>query len=150
MSEENVKMVLAKPWVSVGSDAGAGATTGILSQEKTHPRAWGSFPRILGKYVREENVLTLEAAIKKMTSLPAGRVKLEKRGELKEGYFADITIFDPEKVKDVSTYENPNQRSEGIHFVLVNGKIVLDQGEITSERPGKVLRGPGYKRGFNK
>jgi dihydroorotase/N-acyl-D-amino-acid deacylase len=116
---------------------------GVLGESKTHPRAYGTFPRILGKYVREERVLRLEEAIRKFTSLPAQRVKLDRRGLLRPDYFADITIFNPDTVIDRATFENPNQTSVGIEYVLVNGVLAVDGGKVTGKLGGKPLRGPG-------
>lgn len=146
MSEDDVRLALQSPLVSVDTDSGAQAEDGPLSESKSHPRAWGTFPRILGKYVREEHVLRLEEAIRKMTSQPAGRVHLEDRGILRPGMAADITIFDPARIADRSTFEDPRHYAVGIEHVLVNGRPVVTNGKITGERPGKALRGPGYKR----
>ena len=144
MSEEDVRVALQQPWVSVGTDYGEVNPEGPLGQSKSHPRAYGSFPRILGKYVREEKVLRLEDAIRKMTSLPAQREKLQQRGLVKPDYFADLTIFNPETVLDVATFENPNRTSKGIEYVLVNGVLALDGGKMTGQTGGRPLRGPGY------
>jgi dihydroorotase/N-acyl-D-amino-acid deacylase len=146
MSEDDVRAALAHPLVSFCTDSGAMAEDGILSQEKSHPRAWGSAPRILGKYVREERLLTLEEAIRKMTSLPASRMRLHDRGLLRPGMMADLVAFDPERVRERSTYADPNHYSEGIPYVAVNGVLVVDSGRITAARPGRVLRGPGYRK----
>jgi dihydroorotase/N-acyl-D-amino-acid deacylase len=145
MTEEDLRMGMAQPWVSFCTDASARATDGPLYEGKPHPRAYGSFPRILGKYVREEKLLSLEEAVRKMTSLPAQRVRLKDRGILKPGFYADITIFDPATVTDKATFENPHQYSEGVSHVLVNGKLVWDNGAFTGNLPGMVLRGPGYR-----
>jgi N-acyl-D-aspartate/D-glutamate deacylase len=145
MSEDDVKLALRQPWVSVGVDHGAVATTGPLAEGKAHPRGYGSFPRILGRYVRDEQVLTLEEAIRKMTSLAANRVHLVDRGLLKPGYFADVVLFDPQQVHDVATFEDPNRLSVGMRLVLVNGEPVVFAGKQTSALPGRPLRGPGYK-----
>jgi dihydroorotase/N-acyl-D-amino-acid deacylase len=144
MSEEDVKTAMKQPWVSFGSDYGAVAPDGVLGEDKAHPRAYGMCPRILGKYVRDEKIMPLEEAIRKMTSLAAQRLKIPDRGIIKEAMFADITVFDFNAVKDVATFENPNRFSEGIRYVLVNGQLVLDNGKPTGKRPGKALRGPGY------
>jgi hypothetical protein len=144
MSEEDVQVALRHPWVAIGTDHGAVAPDGPLSESRAHPRAWGSFPRILGKYVREEKLLRLEEAIRKFTSLPAQRVKLVDRGLLRPGYFADVTIFDPEQVADVATFDDPNRTSVGIEYVLVNGRLTLERGKLTGEFAGRPLRGPGY------
>jgi dihydroorotase/N-acyl-D-amino-acid deacylase len=145
MSEDDMKLALRQPWVSVGTDYGEVSPTGPLAEGKAHPRAYGSFPRILGKYVREQHVLTMEEAIRKFTSLAAQRVHLRERGELRPGWFADITIFDPQTVNDRATYENPAQPSVGIQYVLVNGVLSVDQGKLTGQVGGRPLRGPGYR-----
>jgi N-acyl-D-amino-acid deacylase len=144
MSEDDVRLALQSPLVSVDTDSGAQAEDGPLSESKSHPRAWGTFPRILGKYVREEKVLRLEDAVRKMTSQPAARVHLNDRGLLRPGMAADIAVFDPARVRDTSTFEDPKHYAVGIEYVLVNGRVVVAQGRITSERPGRPLRGPGY------
>ena len=145
MSEEDVRMAMAQPWVSFCTDGGQRALDGPLSEGKPHPRSYGSFPRILGKYVREVRLISLEEAIRKMTSLPAQRVGLKERGILKPGFFADIVLFDPATVADKATFENPHQYSEGISMVLVNGIPVWEGGDFTGNYPGKALRGPGYR-----
>jgi dihydroorotase/N-acyl-D-amino-acid deacylase len=141
-----VRTALKHPLVGVGTDSGAQAEDGKLSESKSHPRAWGSFPRILGKYVRDEHLLTLEEAIRKMTSKAAGRVHLADRGILRPGMVADITIFDPTTIRDVSTFEDPKHYSTGIRHVFVSGHRVVADGKITAERPGRPLRGPAYRR----
>jgi dihydroorotase/N-acyl-D-amino-acid deacylase len=146
MSEQDVQTALKHPLVGVGTDSGAQAEDGKLSESKSHPRAWGSFPRILGKYVREQHLLTLEEAIRKMTSKAAARVHLNDRGILRPGMAADITIFDPATIHDVSTFEDPKHYSAGIRHVLVNGRRAVADGAITSERGGRALRGPGYRQ----
>jgi dihydroorotase/N-acyl-D-amino-acid deacylase len=146
MSEEDVRTALKHPLVSLGTDSGARATDGIYAQEKSHPRAWGSASRILGKYVREERLLPLEEAVRKMTSLPASRMGLPDRGILRPGMMADLVVFDPATVRDRSTFADPLHYSEGIPYVAVNGRLVVDGGRLTSERPGRVLRGPGGRR----
>jgi N-acyl-D-amino-acid deacylase len=145
MSEADMRAAMQAPFVSFCTDSGSRATDGPLAGSKSHPRGWGSYPRILGRYVRDEKLLSLEAAINKMTGAPAARVGLRDRGLLKEGMFADITIFDPAKVIDKATFESPNQYPVGIEYVLVNGKISVDKGQRTSALAGRVLRGPGYK-----
>jgi len=147
MSEDDVRAALAHPLVSMCTDSGAKAEDGIYSQEKSHPRAWGSAPRILGHYVREEKLFTLEEAIRKMTSLPASRMRLADRGILIPGMAADVVAFDPATVRERSTYVDPLHYSEGIPFVCVNGQLVVDGGRITDARPGRPLMGPGYRRG---
>lgn len=144
MQEEDVRTCLKHPFVSIDTDSAARAEDGPLSVSKSHPRAWGTFARILGKYVREEKLMRLEEAIRKMTSQPATRVGLRDRGIIRPGMAADITIFDPDTIRDVATFEDPNHYSVGVHYVLVNGKTVVEQGRITSERPGRALLGPGY------
>ena len=144
MAEDDVRSVLRHPLVSVGTDTGARAEDGPLAQSKTHPRGWGSFPRILGKYVREEHLLTLEEAVRKMTSQPAGRVHLNGRGILRPGIAADITVFDPATIADKGTYKDPNHYAVGIKHVIVNGQVTVLEGKITEARAGRVLRGPGY------
>lgn len=145
MSEENVKRQIALPYMSFGSDAGSSAPEGVFLKSSTHPRAYGNFARLLGKYVRDENVISLEEAIYKLTSLPAHNLKIKKRGALKTGYYADLTIFDPEKIQDHATFDKPMQYATGMKYVLVNGIIVLKDGEHTGALPGKVVRGPGWK-----
>jgi dihydroorotase/N-acyl-D-amino-acid deacylase len=145
MSEEDVRTALRHPLVSLCTDSGAVAEDGIFSEEKSHPRAWGSAARILGQYVREEKLLPLEEAIRKMTSLPASRMGLSERGILRPGMAADLVAFDPETVRDRSTFEDPLHYSEGIPYVAVNGELVVDGGKITDARPGRALKGPGYR-----
>jgi dihydroorotase/N-acyl-D-amino-acid deacylase len=144
MDEDDVRTALRHPLVSIDTDSEARAEDGPLSVSKSHPRAWGTFARILGKYVREEKLLPLEEAVRKMTSRPAARVGLWDRGTLRPGMAADVTVFDPATIRDVSTFEDPNHYSVGVRYVLVNGRAVVDDGKITDERPGRVLRGPGY------
>ena len=144
MSEPDVALALQQPWVSIDNDSSGTSPEGILGQEHPHPRAYGTFPRILRKYVREEKKLTLEEAIRKFSALPAQRMRLTDRGVLKAGMWADVVIFDPATVKDMATFENPNQLSEGMQYVLVNGVPVVDEGKMTGALPGKVLRGAGY------
>ena len=144
MSEPDVTLALQQPWVSIDNDSSGTSSEGILGQEHPHPRAYGTFPRILRKYVREERKLTLEDAIRKFSALPAQRMRLTDRGVLKAGMWADVVIFDPATVRDVATYDNPNQLSQGMEYVLVNGVPVIDQGKMTRALPGKVLRGAGY------
>lgn len=146
MSEDDVKLALKQPWVSVGVDHGAVAVAGPLAEGKAHPRGYGSFPRILGHYVRGERVLTLEEAIRKMTSLAANRVHLVDRGLLKPGFFADVVVFDPLQVHDVATFEDPNRLSVGMRYVVVNGGVVIFAGKQTNALPGRALRGPGYRK----
>ena len=145
MSESDVALALQQPWVSFDNDSSGTAPDGLLGRDHPHPRAYGTFPRILRKYVREEKKLRLEEAIRKMTALPAQRMRLTDRGVLKRGMWADLVIFDPQTVRDVGTYENPNQLSVGMDYVLVNGVPVIAEGKMTNALPGKVLRGEGYK-----
>jgi dihydroorotase/N-acyl-D-amino-acid deacylase len=132
--------------VSFDTDAGAKAEDGPLAESKSHPRAWGTFARILGKYVRDEKLLRMEEAVRKMTSQPAARVHLNDRGLLRPGMAADVTVFDPARIRDVATFEDPNHYSVGVQHVIVNGRLVVLNGRITDERPGRALRGPGYGR----
>jgi N-acyl-D-amino-acid deacylase len=144
MSEPDVALALQQPWVSIDNDSSGTSPEGILGQEHPHPRAYGTFPRILRKYVREEKKLTLEDAIRKFSALPAQRMRLTDRGVLKAGMWADVVVFDPATVRDLATFDNPNQLSQGMEYVLVNGTPVIDQGKMTGAKPGKVLRGAGY------
>ena len=144
MSEPDVALALQQPWVSFDNDSSGTSPEGILGQEHPHPRAYGTFPRILRKYVREEKKLTLEDAIRKCSALPAQRMRLTDRGVLKTGMWADVVIFDPSTIHDLATFENPNQLSQGMDYVLVNGVSVIDQGKMTGALPGRVLRGAGY------
>ena len=144
MSEDDVKLAMRQPFVSVGTDYGEINPTGPLGETKSHPRAYGSFARILGKYVREEHNLQLEDAIRKFTSLPAQREKLDHRGLLRNDYFADITIFDPAKVRDTATFDDPNRPSVGFEYVFVNGVLALEHDKVTGQLGGRPLRGPGY------
>ena len=146
MSENDMKAALKSPFVSICTDNGARATDGPLAGSKSHPRGWGTYPRILGRYVRDQHLMPLEFAIHKMTGLPAANVGLKQRGLLREGYFADITIFDPKTVIDRATFEDPNQYPVGINYVIVNGQIEVDSGQRTPALAGRVLRGPGYLR----
>jgi N-acyl-D-aspartate/D-glutamate deacylase len=145
MSEDNIKRQIALPWVSFSSDAGSMAPEGVFLKSSTHPRAYGSFARLLGKYVRDEKVISLEEAVRKLAALPAKNLRLEGRGLLAPDYFADIVVFDPAKIRDVATYEKPHQYATGMVHVFVNGTQVLKDGEHTGAKPGRALRGPGYK-----
>lgn len=145
MSEDDVRTSMATPWVSFNCDSSGVSPEGVLGASSTHPRAYGSFPRVLGRYVREEKVLRLEEAVRKMTSLPAQRLGLRDRGLLRPGMYADVTVFDPDRVIDRATFDAPHQYSAGIVHVFVNGAAVIDQGKITDRRPGRILRGPGYR-----
>ena len=144
MSEPDVTLALQQPWVAINNDSSGASPEGILGEEHPHPRAYGAFPHILRKYVREEKNLTLEDAIRKFSALPAQRMRLSDRGVLKEGMWADVVVFDPEAVKDIATFENPNQLSQGMEYVLVNGVAVIADGKMTGKLPGRVLRGAGY------
>jgi dihydroorotase/N-acyl-D-amino-acid deacylase len=144
MSEDDVALALQQPWVSINNDSSGASPEGILGQEHPHPRAYGTFPRILRKYVREEKKLMLEDAIRKFSALAAQRMHFNDRGVLKYGMWADVVIFDPAQIKDVATFEEPNQLSKGMEFVLLNGVPVIEDGRMTGKLPGKVLRGPGY------
>ncbi|MSP65087.1 MAG: D-aminoacylase [Bacteroidetes bacterium] len=146
MSEENIKKQIKFPWMSFGSDAGSLAPEGDFLKSSSHPRAYGNFSRLLGKYVRDEKVISLREAIYKLTSLPATNLKIKKRGLLKPGYFADVVIFDPKKIQDHATFENPHQLSTGVEHVFVNGTQVLNNGNHTGKFPGRVVRGPGWKK----
>ncbi len=145
MSEPDLRAAMRAPFVSFCTDSGARATDGPLSGARSHPRGWGSYPRILGRYVRDERLLTLEQAIQKMTGMPAKRVGFRDRGLLRSGFYADITIFDPERVADRATFEAPNQYPTGIQYVIVNGQISVDEGKRTPALAGRPLRGPGYQ-----
>jgi N-acyl-D-amino-acid deacylase len=144
MSEEDMRAAMRAPFVSFCTDSGARANDGPLAGAKSHPRGWGSYPRILGRYVRDEQLLSLEEAIHKMTGLPAARVGLSHRGLLRESFYADVTVFDPRRVIDRATFETPNQFPEGINYVLVNGQISVDNGKRTPALAGRPLLGPGY------
>jgi N-acyl-D-amino-acid deacylase len=144
MSQPDVTLALRQPWVSVNNDSQGTAPDGLLGKEHPHPRAYGTFPRILRKYVREEHVLTLEDAIRKFSSLPAQRMRLGDRGVLKVGMWADVVVFDPDEVRDRATFAEPNQLSEGMQWVLVNGIPVIADGKATGALPGRVVRGPGW------
>ena len=146
MSEADLRAAMKAPFVSFCTDSGARATDGPLAGAKSHPRGWGSYPRILGRYVREERLLTLEGAIHKMTGMPAKRVGLRDRGLLREGMYADVTVFDPQRVIDRATFEVPNQYPEGIQYVIVNGQISVDAGKRTAALAGRPIRGPGFKK----
>jgi len=145
MSEADVRLALQQPWVSVCNDSQGTAPDGLLGQEHPHPRAYGTFPRILRKYVREEGALTLPDAIRKFSALPASRLRLTDRGVIKTGMWADLVVFNPDTITDLATFEKPNQLSEGIEYVLVNGVPVIEQGRMTNRLPGKVIRGPAWK-----
>jgi dihydroorotase/N-acyl-D-amino-acid deacylase len=150
MSEKDIAYALKQPWVSIDNDSQGTAPGGLLGREHPHPRAYGTFPRILRKYVREDKLLSLQEAIRKFSALPAQRMRLADRGVLKKGMWADVVVFDPEKISDVATFENPNQLSIGMEYVLVNGVPVIERSKMTNALPGKVLRGqPAGERTFN-
>lgn len=146
IDEDNIVAQLRKPWVSVGSDAGSMAPEGNFIKSNTHPRAYGTFARVLGRYVREQKVISLQEAVRRMTSLPATNLRLARRGSLKPGYFADVVVFDPATVRDNATFEQPHQYATGVRDVFVNGVPVLVNGEHTGAKPGRVVLGPGAKR----
>ena len=146
MSEENVKKQIQLPYISFGSDAGSLAPEGDFLKYNPHPRAYGNFARLLGKYVREEKLIPLEEAVYKLSGLSADKLKIKDRGYLKKGNFADVVIFDPETIQDHATFSNPHQLATGVHHVFVNGMQVLKDGEHTGKTPGRVVRGPGYKK----
>jgi N-acyl-D-amino-acid deacylase len=145
MSEENVRRQIALPWVSFGSDGASQAPKGVFLQSSTHPRAYGTFARLLGKYVRDEQVIPLQEAIRRLTSLPAANLKLHGRGTLAPGYAADIVLFDPDAIQDHATFDDPHQYATGVLHVLINGIPVLQDGEHTGATPGRVVRGPGWR-----
>ena len=146
MSEPDVTLALLQPWVAINNDSQGTAPDGLLGEEHPHPRAYGTFPRILRKYVREEKKLKLEDAIRKFSSLAAQRMRLVDRGVIKTGMWADVVVFDPATVRDVATFDNPNQLSVGMEYVLVNGIPVIEAGKATNALPGKVLRGHGFQQ----
>jgi N-acyl-D-amino-acid deacylase len=145
MSEPDVRLALQQPWVSICNDSQGTAPDGLLGQEHPHPRAYGTFPRILRKYVREDGALSLPDAIRKFSALPASRLRLTDRGVLKTGMWADIVVFNPDTITDLASFEKPNQLSEGMQYVLVNGVPVIERGNMTNALPGKVVRGPAWK-----
>jgi N-acyl-D-amino-acid deacylase len=145
MREDDVAVALVQPWTSVDNDSEGTSPQGLLGTEHPHPRAYGTFPRILRKYVREEHKLTLEETIRKFTALPASRMRIDDRGLIKDGLWADIVAFDPDTIADRATYDVPNQLATGMQWVLVNGVPVIADGKMTGARPGQVLRGPGFR-----
>jgi len=145
MSEDNVKLQLKQPWVSLGSDGSFMSSEGVFLKTSTHPRAYGNFARLLGKYVRDEHVIPMEEAIRRMTSLPADMLRIKDRGRLAAGKLADVVVFDPKTIADQATYEKPHQYAVGVRDVWVNGTPVLKDGEHTGARPGRVVRGPGWQ-----
>jgi N-acyl-D-amino-acid deacylase len=146
MSEENIRKQLRLPWVSFDSDAESLAPEGVFLKSNPHPRAYGNFARLLGRYVRTEKIMSLEEAIRRLTSLPATNLKLDRRGELKVGHHADVVVFDPTTIEDHATFDKPHQYSTGMKHVFVNGIQVLKNGEHTGATPGRVVRGPGYQK----
>ena len=145
MSEENVRRQIAIPWMSFGSDGGAPAAEGVFLRSNPHPRAYGNFARLLGRYVRDEKIIPLEEAIRRLTTLPARNLRIASRGAITPGYFADITIFDPAKITDNATFEKPHQYATGMVHVFVNGVQVVKDGDHTGAKPGRFVRGPGWK-----
>jgi N-acyl-D-amino-acid deacylase len=145
MSEENVKKQVALPWVAFDSDEASQAPEGPFLKSNPHPRAYGNFARLLAKYVRDEKVIPLEEAVRRLTLFPAENLKIKERGALRPGWFADIVVFDPAKVQDHATYDRPHQYATGMIHVFVNGVAVLQDGEHTGAKPGRAVRGPGWK-----
>jgi len=145
MSEDNIKTQMAKAWVSFGSDAGSQAPEGPFVKSNPHPRAYGNFARLLGKYVRDERVIPLQEAIRRLTRLPAEALRIQRRGGLKPGYYADVVVFDAAKIRDRATFEEPHQYATGVLHVFVNGQQVLKDGEHTGALPGRIVRGPAWK-----
>jgi N-acyl-D-amino-acid deacylase len=145
MSEDNVRKQIKLPWVSFNSDAASLAPEGVFLESNPHPRAYGNFARLLGKYVREEKLIPLEQAIRRLTSFPAETFKLDRRGAVRPGHFADIVVFDPAIIQDHATFEKPHQYATGVVHVFVNGVQVIKNGEHTGAKPGQVVRGPGWK-----
>ncbi len=145
MSEENVRREAALPWVSFGADEDSQAPEGVFLKSNPHPRAYGNFARFLGQYVRDEHVATLPDAVRRLAALPADNLRLDHRGILKTGYFADVVVFDPAKIQDHATFEKPHQYSTGVVDVFVNGIQVIKDGEHTGAKPGRVVYGPGSR-----
>jgi N-acyl-D-amino-acid deacylase len=146
-SEDNLRKAIALPWVSFCSDSASLAPEGVFLKSSAHPRAYGSFARLLGKYVRDEQLLPIAEAIRKLTSLPAGNLKLDRRGMLRTGFYADVVVFDPDTIQDHATFTEPHQYSTGVVHVFVNGIQVVKDGEHTGAKPGRVVRGPGWSGG---
>lgn len=146
MSEENVRKQVAIPWMSFGSDEGSYTNEGIFLKANAHPRAYGTFARVIGKYTRNEKIISLSEAIRKLTKLPATNLSLSRRGEIKVGYFADIVIFNPTTIKDHATFDKPHQYATGMIHVWVNGQQVLKDGEHSGAKPGRFVKGPGWKK----
>ena len=145
MSEDNVRRQIVLPWVSFGSDAESLAPEGVFLKSNPHPRAYGNFARLLGRYVRDEQIIPLGEAIRRLTSLPASNLKLQRRGSLRAGNYADIVVFDPQQIQDHADFANPHRYSTGVLHVFVNGVQVLERGEHTGATPGRVVRGPGWR-----
>jgi N-acyl-D-amino-acid deacylase len=146
VSEDNLRQEIRMPWISFGSDSPSLAPEGVFLQSSIHPRAYGTFARLLGRFVREEGLIPLREAVQRLSSLPAGNLHLDRRGLLAPGYFADIVVFDPETIQDHATFDDPHRYSTGVHHVVVNGQLVLRDGEHTGALPGRVVRGPGRRR----
>jgi N-acyl-D-amino-acid deacylase len=146
MSEDNIRTQIRQPWVSFGSDAPSIAAEGVFLKSSTHPRTYGNFARLLGKYVREERVISLAEAVRRLTGLPATNLELDHRGFLKVGMFADVVVFDPQTIADRATFESPHQYAVGVRDVFVNGIQVLKNGEHTGAKPGRAVWGPGKIR----
>ena len=145
MSDDNIRKQIALPWVSFASDAPSLAPEGPFLKSNPHPRAYGNVPRLLGKYVRDEKIVSLQEAVRRLTSFPAENLKIKRRGTLKPGYLADVVVFDPATIQDHATYSQPHQYSTGVEHVFVNGVQVLKDGRHTGAKPGRVVRGPGWK-----
>ena len=143
MSEENVRKEMTKPWISFGSDEASQAPEGVFLKSNPHPRAYGNFARVLGKYVREEKLISLSDAVRRLSGLPATNLGLDRRGFIKEGMFADLVVFDPATIADRATFARPHQYAAGVKHVFVNGQQVLKDGEHTGATPGRALSGPG-------
>lgn len=143
-SEDIVRRAVALPWVSFNSDAASQAPEGVFLNSNPHPRAYGSFARVLGKYVRDEKVITLQDAIRKLAALPANNMRIDRRGELKQGFYADVVVFDPDTIQDHATFVEPHQYATGMVHVFVNGEQVLNNGEHTGATPGRAVHGPGW------
>jgi N-acyl-D-amino-acid deacylase len=147
MSEDNVRKAVGLPWMSFCSDAASMASEGVFLSTSTHPRAYGSFARVLGKYVRDERAVSMQEAIRRLTAFPADTLGLERRGHLVPGHYADVVVFDPNRIADQATFDRPHQYATGMAHVFVNGEQVLKDGDHTGVLSGRVVRGPGYTRG---
>ncbi len=146
MSEDNVALQLRQPWIKIGTDAGGYDPDSVRARGPVHPRSYGTYPRILGRYVREQRVISLEDAVRKMSSAVATRLSIRDRGLLAQGYYADVVVFDPATIMDNATFEQPHQLSTGVRYVFVNGVAVVSNGRHTGAKPGRLVRGPGYGR----